>query len=180
MKIESDILKTVAVIVVLVGVFGGVVYWPSSQQDKVLAQEIQDKQQKLNEIPLPNLEPLRAEIASLRAELRERAVTLPAGDHHDRVLHHVSDTLIDNDVVLYETSYSKPEFYSRFAVTPIDVDFEGRFTQAFNVLRQIESDGPPVRLERLEMYGDPDDTSGQVKVNVEMSSFFLPREGGAR
>jgi len=182
MKIESDILKTAMVVALLIGVYGGVVFWPSQRQNQVLADEILNKQTELSQMPTPNLQPVREDIASLRAELRERSVTLPVGDLHDRVLHHVSDTLIANDVTLYETAYRQTRFYKRFAMTPIDVNFGTNFANAFEIIRKIENDGPPVRIERIELSGKEEDTAGQVSVNVELSSFFEPtsQNGGQR
>lgn len=179
MKIESDILKTAAVVVTLVGVFGGLVFWPSMRQNKVLSEQAQSRQAELDQMARPNLKPLREEIVQLRAEMRERAVTLPTGELHDRVLHHVSDTLIDEGVTLYETSYSDSQAYRRFSMTPIDVDFTSRFASAFRVIQQIENDGPPVRIERLQIEGEPNDLASNVEVNMQLSSFFVPESDTA-
>lgn len=179
MKIESDIVKTAAVVVVLVGVFGGVVFWPSMRQNKVLANEAQAKQVELNQMQRPDLKPLREEITQLRAEMRQRAVTLPTGELHDRVLHHVSDTLIDEGVTLYETSYSDAKQYRRFSMTPIEVDFTGRFASAFRVIHQIENAGPPVRIDSLQIETEPNAPGGDVEVNMQLSSFFIPKKDAA-
>ena len=178
MKIESDILKTAGVVVVLVGVFGGVVFWPSMRQNQVLAEQAQSKQVELNQMQRPDLKPLREDITQLRAELRERAVTLPMGEFHDRVLHHVSDTLIDQGVTLYETSYGDSKVYRRFSTTPIEVNFTSRFSSAFRVIHQIENQGPPVRIQRLEIEAEPDEPGAPVEVNMQLSSFFLPQGTG--
>lgn len=180
MRIESDIIKTAVVIALLVGVYGIGVFWPSQQQNKVLAEEIQNKEASLSQIPKPQLEPVRKEINALRAELRERAVVLPKGDLDDRILHHVSDTLIQHGVTLYETAYRKTKAYKRFSITPIDVRFETDFTNAFAIIKQIENAGPPVRIERLDIVSNGDDASGMVHVTIELSSFFEPaaQEGG--
>lgn len=175
-KIESDILKTAGVVVVLVVVFTAVVLWPSMRQNQVLAEEARARQAELTQMQRPDLAPLREEINQLRAELRERSVTLPVGELHDRVLHHVSDTLLAEGVTLYETSYRESKAYRRFSMTPIDVDFDSRFASAFRVLHQIENQGPPVRVERLEMRGTPDEPTSVVEVNLQLSSFFLPDE----
>ena len=182
MKIESDILKTAMVVAILLAVYGGVVFWPGQKQNQALADEILNKQTELSQMAVPDLQPVREDIASLRAELRERSVTLPVGDLHDRVLHHVSDTLIAHDVTLYETAYRQTRFYKRFALTPIDVKFTTNFANAFKIIKKIENDGPPVRIERIELSGKQDDTAGQVEVYVELSSFFEPtgKEGGQR
>ncbi len=182
MRIETDIVKTASVVGLLCAVYGGVVLWPSGKQNKALAATIQDKQDKLDAYQLPDLDPLRSEIFELRTELRERPDSLPVGDLHDRVLHHVSNTLIYHGITEYDTSYRQPQRYARFAVTPIDVQFSGGFVQAFDVIRRIEQEDPGVRIERLEISGQPDNTSGYVTVNLQMSSFYLPRqrEGGRR
>lgn len=182
MKIESDILKTAGVIALLVGVYGGVVFWPGQRQNEALADQVQDKQSQLQSLQQPDLAPLRSEIASLRAELRDNAVQLPIGGLHDRVLHHVSDTLMDQGVSEYETSYEDPALYKRFAATPITIEFNARFTQAYQVLREIETAGPPLRIEQMAIRGEPDDTQGLVEVELELSSFYMPteREGGRR
>lgn len=180
MRIESDIIKTAAVITLLVGTYAGVVFWPSQQQNQALADEILNKQTELEQAPRPDLEPVRSEINSLRAELRERSVELPKGNLHDRVLHHVSDTLIQRGVTLYETSYRKTKAFKRFSMTPIDVRFETNFANAFEIIRQIENDGPPVRIERLDIVSKERDASGQVEVTLELSSFFEREQGGTQ
>lgn len=177
MRIESDIIKTAVVVTLLVGVYAGVVFWPSQKQNQALADEIQAKQTTLNESARPDLEPVRRDITSLRAELRERSVVLPKGDLHDRVLHHVSDTLIQRDVTLYETSYQKTEAYRRFSVTPINVSFTTDFTNAFEIIKQIENAGPPVRIEHLDIVSREGDSSGRVEVTLKLSSFFEPVNG---
>ncbi|MBX2851522.1 MAG: type 4a pilus biogenesis protein PilO [Phycisphaeraceae bacterium] len=180
MRIESDIIKTVVVIAALVGTYAGVVFWPSQKQNQALADEILNKQTELEQAPRPNLEPVRGEIASLRAELRERSVVLPKGNLHDRVLHHVSDTLIQRGVTLYETSYRQTKAFKRFSMTPIDVRFETDFVNAFEIIKQIENAGPPVRIERMDIVGSEGDASGQVEVTLELSSFFERDQGGQR
>jgi hypothetical protein len=178
MRIESDIIKTGAVIAILVGTYAGVVFWPSQQQNQALADEILNKQTELEQAPRPDLEPVRGEINSLRAELRERSVVLPKGNLHDRVLHHVSDTLIQRGVTLYETSYRQTKEFKRFSLTPIDVRFETDFANAYEIIKQIENAGPPVRIERLDIVGSEADASGQVEVTLELSSFFEREQGG--
>ena len=180
MRIESDIIKTGAVIAILVGTYAGVVFWPSQKQNQALADEILNKQTELAQTPVPNLEPVREEINSLRAELRERSVVLPKGDLHDRVLAHVSDTLIQRGVTLYDTSYRKTEDYKRFSMTPIGVRFETNFINAFEIIKQIENAGPPVRIEKLDIAGKEGDNQGLVDVTLELSSFFEPEQGGQR
>ena len=54
--------------------------------------------------------------------------------------------------------------------------FETNFATAFEIIKQIENAGPPVRIERLEIIGDEDDSTGRVKVSLELSSFFEPTE----
>ena len=176
MRIESDVIKTAAIVAVLLGVYGGVVLWPSQKQNQALADEIVNKQAQLDQAPRPTLEPTREDIVSLRAELRERSVVLPKGEMDDRVLHHVSDTLIQRGVTLYETSYRPTRQYKRFAMTPIDVSFETNFANAFEIVKAIENAGPPVRIERLEVVGKEDDSTGQVQVTLELSSFFMPTD----
>lgn len=174
MRIESDVMKTAVIVALLVGVYGGVVFWPSQKQNQALADEIVNKQAQLAETNRPDLEPVREQIASLRAELRERAVVLPKGALDDRVLHHVSDTLIQQGVTLYETSYRQTKAFQRFAMTPIDVQFEANFADAFEIIKRVENAGPPVRIERLDIVGSEDDSTGQVEVTIELSSFFEP------
>lgn len=178
MRIERDIVKTGAVVALLVGVYAGVVFWPSQKQSRAMADEITNKEAQLSQSPVPDLSPIRADIAELRAELRERSVTLPVGELDDRVLHHVSDTLIPRGVTLYETSYRPTKTYKRFAMTPIDVTFATNFENAFAIIREIENAGPPVRIERLELSGKEDDKAGHVNVNLELSSFFTPADAG--
>lgn len=181
MRIESDILKTAAIVALLAGVYGGVVFWPSQKQNQAMADEIVNKQTQLDQAPRPNLEPVRKDINSLRAELRERSIVLPTGDLDDRILYHVSDTLIRHGVTLYETSYRQTKAYKRFAMTPIDVSFETNFANAFAIVKEIENAGPPVRIERLDITGREDDSTGQVEVTFELSSFFVPaKDQGAQ
>lgn len=177
-KLEGDVFKTAAIIAVLVVVYGGAVFWPTQQKNKALAEQVQTKQVELGSMQKPDLVPLREKIAALRAELRERSITLPEGEMDDRVLHHVSDTLLGEGITLYETAYLPTQAYKRFSATPIDVDFEGGFTRAFRVLREIEHQGPPVRIDRLVINADADDPTGQVSVNMQLKSFFLPGEAG--
>jgi len=177
MRIESDVIKTAAVVTILVVTYAAVVFWPSQQQNQALADEILNKQTELEQTPRPDIEPTRQEIASLRAELRERAVVLPKGDLDDRVLHHVSDTLIKRGVTLYETSYRDTKAFKRFSMTPIDVRFETDFVNAFAIIKAIENAGPPVRVERLSFAAPDGDASGVVEVTMQLSSFFEPADG---
>lgn len=175
-KFESDVLKTAMVVAILIGVYGGVVFYPSQKQNQVLADEMLSKQAELNAMQKPDLKPLRENITALRAELRERSVDLPTGELHDRVLHHVSDTLLEQRVTLYETSYEKSKAYQRFSMTPIEVDFHATFPSAFRIIREIENNGPPVRIDQLEVKANEREAKGTVHVRMQMSSFFLPEE----
>ena len=65
MRIESDIIKTVAVITVLVGTYAGVVFWPGQKQNQALADEILNKQtEKFHSVLSDDL--LAMDIASSR------------------------------------------------------------------------------------------------------------------
>ena len=182
MPIERDILKTAAIVVALCALYAGVVYWPSQKQNQALADQIQVKQQTVDGASAPDLGPLRRELAALRAELRDRPVDLPQGDAPYRVLDRVSDAITTHGVTVYNTNQRDPMVYARFSVTPVDVEFDSRFGQAFAILRAIEASDPPVRIERLELNGHADDPVGYVSASVELSSFFVPRgaEGGTR
>jgi len=177
MKIEKDILKTACVVILLVLVYCSLVMWPTQRQNKALADDVQAKRAEFEKMDRPDLEPLRLEIKAIKEELRERSIALPDGELHDQVLAHVSNTLLKQNISIYETSVRNAKHYKRFAVTPIDVRFEGRFLSAFEAISRIENAGPPVRVERLELAGDVDDTSGFVVVNMQLSSFFLTEEG---
>lgn len=176
MRIESDIVKTVCVIVLLCGVYGGVVFWPSQKQNQALAQEIQTKREQLDARQLPDLAPLRNEIADLRAELRDSAVQLPEGASPHRVLDGLSDAITKNGVTVYDTAQRPSKRYARFSVTPVDVQFNAGFETAFAVLRSIETSNQPLRVERLELNGSADETTGHVGVSLQLSSFYLSGE----
>lgn len=182
MRIESDMAKTASVVLLLCGVYGGVVFWPGEKQHKALAAEIQTRQAQLDQMHVPDLTPLRSEIAQLRAELRDSAVSLPNGASPYRVLDMVSEAITRNGVTVYDTSQLRPETYARFSVMPVDVKFNCGFDRAFEVLRAIEQSDQPVRIERLELTGSPDETTGHVGVTMRMSSFFLTQieQGGRR
>lgn len=174
MRIESDVIKTASIIVLLVGVYVGAVFWPSQRHREAMAEEVVIKQAQLSQMKRPDLTPILERIDCLRVELRDRSVVLPKGALDDRVLQHVSDTLIQHGVTLYETSYRQTKTFMRFAITPIDVRFESNFTTAFEIIKQIENAGPPLRIERLKLIGSEDDRTGQVQVAIELSSFFEP------
>lgn len=174
MRIESDIIKTACVVLLLCVVYGTVVFWPSQKQNQALAQELVAKQAQLEQMPVPDLAPLREEIAGLRAELRDSAVELPRGASPYRVLDSLSEAITKNGVAVYDTAQRPSKAYARFAVTPVDVAFKSGFDQAFTVLRAIETSDAPVRIERLELTGSPDESSGFVGVTLQMSSFYLP------
>lgn len=174
MRIESDVVKTTAIVVILVGVYGGAVLWPSQKQNRAMAAAIVHKQDQLSKMTPPDLGPVRSEIDSLQTELSERSMTLPKGALDDRVLHHVSETLVQKGVTLYETSYRDTQTFMHFAMTPIDVRFTTDFVTAFDIIDQIESAGPPVRIERMDIIGDEGHAHDQVQVTIELSSFFQP------
>ncbi|MFN3168521.1 MAG: type 4a pilus biogenesis protein PilO [Phycisphaeraceae bacterium] len=182
MRIESDIVKTACVVALLCGVYGGVVFWPSQKQNQALAGEIQTKREQLAAKQPPNLAPLRGEIAELRAELRDSAVELPEGASPHRVLDGLSEAITSNGVTVYDTSQRPSKTFARFAVTPVDLQFNTGFENAFAVLRSIESSNQPLRVERLEMTGSADETTGHVGVSLQLSSFYLadPAQGGRR
>lgn len=182
MRIESDILKTTAVVLLLCGAYGGVVFWPSQKQNKALAAAVHDKRGQLETIHIPDLNPLGEEIAELRAELRESRIELPKGASPYRVLDGLSEAITSNGVTVYDTAQHPTQHFARFAVTPVEVQFNCGFDQAFDVLQTIENAGQPLRIERLELIGSADEATGHVGVNIRMSSFFLPQkqEGGER
>lgn len=180
MRIESDMVKTASVIAVLVAAYGGLVFWPGQKQSKAMAEQVQTKQQELDQSVPPDLAPLREKIDALRSELRERSVALPSGDPHDRVLQHLSDTLLAFGVSEHDVAYNNTRYFKRFAAKPIEINFECGFIQAFEIIRRIENQGPPVRIEHVDISGDVDETSGQVWVSLKLSSFYLPTSEGGR
>ena len=175
--LKKDQLKTVGVVALMIAGYVLFVYLPSGRHQEALAEQVQQDQQRLDEMREIDLGALRDEVAAEQAKLKAEQRPLPTQREVYVVLDGVSGSLLDEQSVEHQLTQSDPRHFANYGVQPIDLDFEGGFTEAFTALSAIEQMPYPVRIERLELVGDADDADGRIHAAVRLSAFFEEGSG---
>lgn len=172
MRIKKDQIKTLGVVAVMIAAYLMLIHLPGQRQRTALRTQVQAMQQQVDEQTDTDLPTLRAEAERVRRQLaaEERAI---CGERDVYlVLDGVSGALAAEGITDHRLAQSDPKRYADYAVQPVQLEFQGPFTDAFAALRAIETQAHPVRIDRIELVGDADEPTGQVMAVVQLSTFY--------
>ncbi|MFI4859734.1 MAG: type 4a pilus biogenesis protein PilO [Phycisphaerales bacterium JB063] len=169
---KQDRLKTVGIITLMIAAYALFIYRPGIQQRKALEQRVAQLEQQTSDFERPDLDALREQAENARAQLAAVPYTLPPEHEVFLVLDGVTGSLESQGILDHTASQSDPRWYADYAVQPIHLEFTGDFTDTYVALHTIETMDHPVRIERLELTGDTNETSGYITAVVQISAFF--------
>ncbi|XAM01089.1 type 4a pilus biogenesis protein PilO [Phycisphaeraceae bacterium D3-23] len=174
---KSDRIKTAGIIALMVAGYALLIYRPGVQQRNAEHERVAQLQEQINGFDQPDLIALRYEADQAQARLDAVRYTMPAEQEVFLVLDGVTGSLEAQGILDHTASQSDPRWFADYAVQPIHLEFNGDFTDAFAALHAIETMDRPVRVDRLELVGNTNDTSGHITAVVQLSAFFDGEQG---
>lgn len=172
MRIKKDQIKTLGVIAVMMTAYTLLIHLPGQRQQTALRGEVDQMQQEVDGLAELDLEALRRRADTTRAALTQDERTLPGEHGVFLVLDGVSGSLAAQGITDHQLMQGDPMRFADYAVQPAQLEFRGAFTDAFAALQAIEQMDHPVRIDRLELIGEAEDTGGQVLAVVQLSTFY--------
>jgi len=180
MKIKSEILKTVVVILAMLVLFACVVMVPYGYRDTALQQRIDTARSKLgiDGVDDAGLVRIYDEVQDLRKQLEGRGQYIPEEDHISMVLQDFSGLINAPGVTGQEIITVKPGRYADYNILPVKIQFSAPFATAFDLVARIEKLSRVVRIDRLDIEAEPDYPRQPLTVNLELSAFFTSEQIG--
>jgi Tfp pilus assembly protein PilO len=169
--LKKDQLKTLGLVALMIAGYVVLVHLPGAERRAALMEQVRLAEEALARDRGLDLEAMRADAQQAQAELEADERPLPAERDVFRVLDGVSGSLLDRGIRNHELSQGDPRRYRDYTLQPISLEFQGGFTDAFAALQRVETMRYPVRIDRLEMIGDTDDTRGEVLTVVQLGAF---------
>ena len=174
---KKDRLKTAGIIALMVAGYALFIYRPSVQQQNAMQERVTQLQQQIDGFDQPDLTALRHEADQAQAKLDAVRFTMPQEQEVFLVLDGVTGSLEAQGILDHTASQSDPKWFADYAIQPIHLEFSGDFSEAFAAIQAIETMDRPVRIDRLELVGDTNNTSGHITAVVQLSAFFEGEQG---
>lgn len=179
MRLESDQIKTAVVIGVLVLGFG-LGLWLPQNRAKARLQDRIDKARKeltLEPVGVRELGDLATEVHHLETAVNGSQQVVPESGELADLLRSLSHRLEAEKTVQQEVQTQPIIHAAEYSVIPIKLNFGGTFAGTYDFVRHIEAMRRLVRIDVLELRGDPASPTDPLSVHVELSAFFTtPQE----
>lgn len=178
MNLRKDQWLAVAIVAVVVGTFGLVVFLPQSRQLGDLRQQYVKAQDTLQQdkAKLLELAKIRGEIARADAEIAACNRRLPDGDELGPFLKDISNYSqlcgLDGATFLPQ----KPRDGEMFSETSIQMRFKGTFEELFRFLRQARCMPRLTRVQALTIHNDQA-LSGECSIDLVMDIYYTGVRG---
>ena len=174
---KKDRLKTVGIIALMIGGYALFVYRPGVQQRSALQAHVATLQTQTQAIAAPDLEALRQQADEAQARFDAERTPIPQENEVFLVLDGMTRSLEAHGITDHTVSQSDPRRFADYCIQPVLLEFTGDFAATFAALRTIEQLERPLRIDRLELIGDHNDTSGHITAVVQLSAFFSQEQG---
>lgn len=174
MKIKNEMVKTVVVLGLMLGLFVLVVLVPYGIRDARLNNRIKTARADLGIDQADNqgLVQVYEEVKRRRAELNERGRHIPDKDGISGVIKDFSGLINSPGVTGQEIVTDQAEYYADYNIQPVRIQFSAPFATAFDLVERIETLSSVVRVDRLEIEAPPEYPGESLIVNLELSAFF--------
>ena len=178
MFVERDQIKTLLIIAAVSAVFAVGLWLPvRSKQNRIRADidrlkcdinnERQDKE---------NATRWQGEIRLMQAYLRDCTRYVPEKEQLAEVLHGLSNALKKNEAVEQNVLTAETTRYIDYTVIPVTMEYYGSFPATYGILQNVESMSRLIRVEKLAVLQPYQRDDGQLKINMQVSSFYSKLE----
>ena len=176
MRLKKDQLITASVVVAMCSAYAGLIHLPGVKRQKAMQQRVQAAEARLAATP-PDIEAAQRELAQAQQRLADETKALPERIDSSSLLGDLADALDRPALREGQITQADAKGYANYGIQPVHMEFRGDFSDAFMALREIESLARPIRIERLELIGSPDESSGAIEAVVQISAFYGQEAG---
>ena len=177
MRIERDQARIMLILFLLTGAFAVGLWWPARQQQQAVQQRIAAAQSKLQ-----NSRDGNNSLIDLVSNVEQTQKILTQRSHHLPTQNEMAPLLRDLVTQMSQCHLSNHQVLPRnviqgieYSMIPLRLDFDGRFSDVFAFLRQIETTSRLIRIQRLDIQPDNSRSpSGNVHATIEFAAFFAP------
>lgn len=182
MQIEKDFKITAGVLLALAVAFGGVSWWPRSQERADLESRVESakKQLGVDRKGSQGLGELRDHVADLRRQSQDTHKVVPTSNDLADLLRRINSELVAFGMKNQEVQTEVVVSGADFNVIPLRLRFEGDFEGLFGFVKNIESMSRLTRITKLDVAGVPTKPGEPLLVRLELATFSTASEGEAR
>jgi len=176
MRLKKDQLITAGIVVAMCSAYVVVIFLPGVKRHAALQERVDAAEARLA-APAPDIDAAEVELAQAQQRLVDETKALPERLDSSALLGDLADALNRPDLGEGQITQADAKQYANYGIQPVHMEFRGDFSEAFLALREVESLERPIRIERLELIGNPDETSGAIEAVVQVSAFFGQEAG---
>lgn len=180
MRVETDQIRTLAIVGVLFAGFAVGLWWPAHNQRKKLHERADIAQRQLG-IDAPNtqqLSRLYTHVLDLRQQVQGVHRQVPGEEEIAYVLRGISEAAKNNEIVGQEVQMRDTVAYVDYSVIELDVQVAGKYRQIIGLLKDIEALPRLVRIDELEIESSARRPNDPLRARIRLSTFFAPQQGG--
>lgn len=180
MKIKNELVKTVLVLGLMVGLFAAGVLVPYGIRDAALHERMSQAKSDLGIDRTGNkgLVRLYDEVERRRAELDESGRFIPDKDGIAGVMMDFSGLVNTAGVTGQEIVTNQAKYYADYNILPVQIQFNAPFGTAFDLINHIEQLSSVVRVDQMEIEASPKYPHEPLTVNLTLSAFFAKESIG--
>ncbi len=177
MLIERRDLFICGGLLLLVGLFTGLVWWPAHSGIRQLRTDISEAEEKLGiaRDRSDGLALLAGEVERLRERKNSTNKVIPMADEKAEVLRTLSVYVEDQNLTDRNMSTDPEQATENYLVMPVHIEFTGDSLAAFEFVHRLESMTKMVQVEELDMRM-PDPTVPDVRTSLKLNTYFAALE----
>lgn len=176
MRIEADVIKTAAVLLLILAATILLTWAPDREQrsdfrHRISKAELEVQQGRAVEAKLT---PLRRTVEQLETRYRKIARRTPAEPELAGLMRPIHTALQQQGVEEMQTRHQAEVPGADYHTLPFDLAFQSGFFDAFLFLEKVESLPRLLRVEDLHLIGQPENPAGKLDVSIKLSAFYSP------
>jgi Tfp pilus assembly protein PilO len=176
MHLERDQINAIVTVAFLSAAFVFGLWLPHQVREKQLNERIEAAQKEMgfNRDNARTMTNLAREVIELKKIVSTMDKHVPESSELAQLLRSLS-TELANSTVAGQEILAHPIVHGRdYNVIPLTLLFRGSFRDVFSFLKKSESMRRLIRINRVEIQGDSDQSENDLDVRVELSTFFVP------
>jgi len=173
MRIEFDQKATVLAVLLLIGLFAGLCWWPRQRERTALRAQVEKHaaqlaadRQRADALPV-----VREQVAKLRREAADSNKIVPQTSELADLLRRLTSQLDTQNMQEQEIQTEAIVSGAEFNVIPLTLRFAGSYEGVFGFVRGVESMSRLTRINVLEIVGVPTKPQEPVTVRMDITTF---------
>lgn len=171
---KQQVLIWVSAVVMLAG-FGGLRYVPVLRQQQVLAAQVKQQQQEMEEIRTYSalLPELRSQKGALQESLDQFARKIPQGRDFARLWQQIADAM---NTCRLRDQWVQPGTEvkaGRLSCIPLTIECKGSLEQVFAFFKEVEEMDRLIRMEDVKLENSPN-FDGSLKMTAHVAVYYQP------